>query len=262
MRERRLTDWLLERYRLGELPAPQLDAVRCALADDAHARARLEALDASDREILHAHPPAPAVAAIRRRAEGAPAPVRTRAPRWLVAAPALAVALAAALVIRHPGREAVPEAGGAGGETRAKGLQRRLVIYRVTGGEAEALRDGAAARPGDNLQLAYVSAGRRFGVIVSIDGRGQVTLHLPAAEGSSAVALEARREVALPRAYQLDDAPGFERFFFVTSDSPYGTDPVLAAGRALASSPGAAREPLGLAPGLEQTTLSLRKIAK
>ena len=51
MRERRLTDWLLERYRLGELPAPQLDAVRCALADDAHARARLEALDASELRI-------------------------------------------------------------------------------------------------------------------------------------------------------------------------------------------------------------------
>jgi hypothetical protein len=31
------------------------------------------------------------------------------------------------------------------------------------------------------VQLAYQAAGRHFGAIVSIDGRGVVTRHLPAA---------------------------------------------------------------------------------
>jgi len=33
----------------------------------------------------------------------------------------------------------------------------------------------------------------------------------------------------LPRSYELDDSPGFERFVFVTSDNPFTTAEVAAA---------------------------------
>jgi len=64
--------------------------------------------------------------------------------------------------------------------------------------------------------------GKRFGIIASIDARGRVTLHLPESPGP-AVALDRDGERALPHAYELDDSPGFERFFFVTSDAPFAT---------------------------------------
>ena len=46
---------------------------------------------------------------------------------------------------------------------------------------------------------------------------GCVTRHLPAA-GARAAPLSRARPVPLPEAYELDDAPGFERFFLVTAD--------------------------------------------
>lgn len=259
MPRRPLPDWILERYRLGELPAEELEEVRRALADDADARERLEALDASDRRLLEAHPPGPAVGAIRRRAQGSRAAGRARLPRWLVLVPALATALVVFVASRPPVPEIAPVPGAAEG-SRAKGLRPRLLVYRVVERQAEPLADGAAARRGDTLQLAYVSGGRRFGAIVSLDGRGQVTLHLPATDGSAAAALQKQRETALPRAYQLDDAPAFERFFFVTSDAPFATDTVLVAGRTLASSPRAETGLLALPAHLDQTALSLRKV--
>ena len=36
-----------------------------------------------------------------------------------------------------------------------------------------------AVRPGDVLQLSFVSGGRSHGAVLSIDGRGSVTLHAP-----------------------------------------------------------------------------------
>ena len=88
---------------------------------------------------------------------------------------------------------------------------------------------------GDTLQIRYVAAGKRFGVIASIDARGTVTLHLPETPGPAA-ALQRDGERTLPHAFELDDSPGFERFIFVTSDAPFATAEVasrLKSGHAL-----------------------------
>jgi hypothetical protein len=97
-----------------------------------------------------------------------------------------------------------------------------LRIYRKTASGSELLRPNASVHRGDTLQIRYVAAGKRFGVIASIDARGQITFHLPEAPGQ-AVALGRDGERALPHAYELDDSPGFERFLFVTSDAPFST---------------------------------------
>ena len=54
-----------------------------------------------------------------------------------------------------------------------------LRLYRRVAGADQLLRDGATARPGDLLQLAYAAGGETHGVILSIDGAGSVTLHFP-----------------------------------------------------------------------------------
>ena len=111
------------------------------------------------------------------------------------------------------------------------------------------------------LRLGYVAAGRRFGVILSIDGRGAVTLHFPSSP-TGATALAGPGESLLPDAFELDDAPEFERFFLITADSPPAVDGVLAAARSLgASSHGAGVGLLELPPGLDQTSFLLRKVA-
>ncbi|HEY0840889.1 MAG TPA: ActD-like protein, partial [Vulgatibacter sp.] len=99
---------------------------------------------------------------------------------------------------------------------------------------------------------------KRFGVIVSLDGAGAVTLHLPAS-GNASAALDAQGATPLPQAYELDDAPSFERFVLVASDSPFEVDTVLQAARTLVSGADAATSPLALPEGLEQTSVVVRK---
>ena len=243
-------DWQLERYRLGELPAAELDAIRAALATDGGLAARLARLDLSDGEILARHPGAVIGPSIRARAASGAAgrPRLAGAPRGLALALACGLVLAAGgvLLVRGPGAD---DSG-----VRIKGLAPRLFVYRKAPEGAEELAAGAAARQNDVVQLAYQAAGRHFGAIVSIDGRGVVTRHLPAA-GALASPLKAGSPFALPEAYRLDDAPGFERFYFVTADQPFAVDLVLGA----ASHPADAEGRLALPAGLDQYSFVLRK---
>jgi hypothetical protein len=122
------------------------------------------------------------------------------------------------------------------------------------------LASGAGAHPRDRLQLSYVPGEARYGVLLSVDGRGGVTLHLPREPGMAAPL--GAGEVLLPDAYELDDAPGFERFFFVHAGTPFPVEKVLASARALAADPErSAQAPLALPPELEQVSVFLPKVS-
>lgn len=248
---RRVPDWLLERLALGELPAPQADEIRRRLEAEPGGAERLAALRTSDREILAAHPPRVMAASIRERAQ---APKRGRVLAWgaAVAAPVAAAILVVAFSGGPPPVSPVET-------TRMKGLEPSLVLHRKAGSDAETLSDGATARAQDLLQLAYVAAGRRYGVILSMDGGGAITRHLPVG-GSVAAALDLQGATLLPHAYELDDAPGFERFVLVSSDSPFEVETALAAARAVVSDPEASTRPLALPEGLQQTSIVVRKV--
>ncbi len=147
---------------------------------------------------------------------------------------------------------------------RAKGIRPTVLIYKHSGNEAELLQNGDIVKAGDTLQLSYVSAGKKFGVILSIDGRGTITVHLPETSGGTAnrqaAALESHGQTALPFAYQLDNAPRFERFFFVTSDRPFPVSEATKSAEQLAGSGKA--DTVGALPlpsGLDQVSVLLRK---
>jgi hypothetical protein len=126
--------------------------------------------------------------------------------------------------MRDP-REARDAAGTATEEIGIKGLAPELRIYRKTVDGHDRLRAGTTVRQGDTLQVRYVAAGKRHGVVLSVDGRGGVTLHHPTSAGPSG-ALVPDGERVIPHAYELDDAPGFERFWFITADAPFTTTEV------------------------------------
>ncbi|MBI5070112.1 MAG: hypothetical protein HZB56_17895 [Deltaproteobacteria bacterium] len=240
-----VSDRTLELLDLGELDGPERADLEARLASDAGLAARLDALRASNREILASHPPAAVAAEIRRRAAAAaPAPARPRGRLLLLAAPALAGAVALALWVR-PG----------GDEERIKGAVPQLLAMTVRQGRPERLVDGAAVGPGEAVQLAYLAAGRVHGVIVSVDARASVTLHWPEEPGQPA-RLEPGGPVALPHAFQLDAEPGFERFVLVAASRPVDVARVMEAARAAV--PG---QPLRLPAGWHQSSIHLRKVA-
>ena len=179
-------------------------------------------------------------------------------PRVLSLARALLVmagcCVASAIVIANVVRaDLVTEA-----EEDRDGLQ-MLAAYRKTERGAERLANGSIAFAHDVVQLQYASAKRHYGVVLSVDGAGGVTLHFPAAVDDS-TALGPRIEATLPRAFELDEAPRFERFFFVTSDQPLDVERILCAGYALGARPHAAEgEWLDLAPQWMQSAFTLQK---
>lgn len=249
----RTPDWLVERIALGELPPTELAAARQQLESEPDGPARLAAIETSNREILAAHP-APAMAErIRERAtETAPARLAGWRLGALIAAPTLAAAAALIFWLAPIGP---------GDDVRLKGLKPHLVLHRAASGQAQPLTDQAAARAGDRIQISYVAAGKMFGAVLSIDGRGNLTQHL-AAPGPAPVQLTAAGEIALPSSFELDDAPGFERFILIVCDAPYDQGRLIEEARRVAAGTAPATEPFaGLASGCEQSSLVLTKVA-
>ncbi|MEZ4382172.1 MAG: hypothetical protein R3A79_12550 [Nannocystaceae bacterium] len=279
-----VSDLDVERLALGELdPATAADVrARLDAAEEGGAAARLAAIDASNAAILAAHPPARAAAVIERRLADAAA---SRRSAWWMAAPMIAAAAVVLLVVRGQGvdPELDPDALGervaaatttgasAGAQDsaandgiRLKGAESRLVLHRKaadTGDGAERLAEGQEVDEGDVLQVSYIAAGATHGVIVSIDGRGVVTQHFPSPGSPPAAAhLEQGGAIPLSSAYELDDAPDFERFFLVTAAAELDVDAIVRAAEQLGRTPARARgASLDLPPTLDQRAFLLRK---
>jgi hypothetical protein len=165
----------------------------------------------------------------------------------------LAVGVSFMITFRSGGREAGDEGN------RLKGLRPHLLLFRRTAQGVEKLAPGDRARQDDVIQLAYQAAGRSYGVIVSIDGRGVVTRHLPQ-DGAQSAELDRSGVATLAKAYRLDDAPRFERFIFITSDQPFAVDPILETARKTAADGGDMEAvPLPLPDSLNQSTFVLAK---
>jgi hypothetical protein len=261
-RERRaVPDWQLERLRLQELPAQDMAALAALIADDEALRQRLDGLAADDRAVLAELRPAAMAAAIRSRSVASPAPAARRLPLWLPAfasAAVLLIAVGAVVLgpVRRPSTSEPPRLE----PTRIKGLRPEILLFRKTASGAEPLTRASVAHAGDVVQLAYQAAGRRYGAVVSVDSRGTVTFHLPR-NGPRAAELVPGANVPLPTAYELDDAPRWETFYLVAASQPFDLDLVVAAARAVASTPAGAGNParLALPAGFEQSAFLLRK---
>jgi len=261
-----LPDWLVERAALEEVPAASRR--RLESADPGELAAHIARLRLEDAAELSAHPPGPAVAQIEQaaaRARAARAARRRRVQAALFAAAGATAALLLVVALRRGElageAPAEPDRPAAGGDpeaesTRIKG-DARLMAFRKAGDRAERLAPGATVRAGDLLQLRYNGGGHRHGLIASIDGAGAVTLHFPDTEGAPTALPDKTSD--LPHAYALDDAPRFERFFFITADQPLDVARTLADLRAFAARRDSDQAALELPPRFRQVSLLLTK---
>ena len=227
MKDIKVSEFMLERFRLGELnPAGNL-TIREALVRDGSLRASLEDLDESDRELRSLYP---------LQSLKLPEPLYLRRKRIAnyarIAAAVLICVLLPALFfsLNKPGDSAL-KSNLLDQETqdRAKGssiMDVELSLF-IQGGPEIPLPDKTPLSEGNTVQLAYsIPAGEHYGVIFSIDGRFFVTLHYPYRKGQSPVLVSGRRSF-LSEAYTLDDAPDFEVFIMVVSTEPLDTEAVL-----------------------------------
>jgi hypothetical protein len=230
------------------------------LERDDELRARLEELKRSNRKILEQHP-----AGLMTRRIQSELDRQTSRPHllrsWQMKALAGAAASIVLILILPKSFDALRPRETTSTE-RLKGQGPQLRLYRKTPSGSEALSDGARVVPGDVIRLAYLAAGHSFGAIVSVDGRGAVTLHVPH-RGSQSIPLKNDGKILLDFALELDDAPRWERFYLVAGHTPFDVASVLkAAGQIDIESPVERAEALNLPEGLEQCVVSLRKGTK
>lgn len=287
-------DVMVELLLLGELEPDEAETIRARLNADGDPR--ISEIERSNQRLLAQYPVDEAVADLRAALEAAEASGQNAGPSnpaLPAEAPALAadeaqaevvlpltrrnvvwasalVAVAAALVLAWSLREAlpttepepatrvsmtqIPEPPSVG--RRHKGSQ-RLIVFRQ--GSDDALQPGDDVAEGDVLQLAYATAGEPYGVIVSLDGAGEVTLHWPA-EATDSTEL-GTGVVRLDYAYELDDAPGFERFVFVASAQPLSPNAVMDAAQAVASGTDPVHAALHVDAASRQVSIRLDKIS-
>lgn len=237
---RRLPELFIDQARLGEA-GPQ---VRAALEAEQRGGANRELdasdLDAADASILAQYPDRWFADRVSERlARGGGDAPRRFSTTLFIGAPALAAAAVAVFVLLisplASNGGADPSGGGSAVTTREasaddaqatargeriKGLEPELTIFmQDAAGGASELPDGATVYENASLQVAFRSAGYRHAAIISIDGRGVVTLHTPSSP-MSPTAIDDGGEVLLPWAYILDDAPLFEDFYLALSNDP------------------------------------------
>jgi hypothetical protein len=247
MKHKEINAWILERYILNELPNSRIMEIDRQLKEDPRLKKEIERLKDSNKDILNQYPSDSIVPQILRqyndnieksRKEHV---TRTRSvffKRLVYASPAFAVVLILLFLVFpfqkdniDPTIKMTPT-----DSTRIKGnelTEPHLIVYRKDNENVELLKNGVKAKAGDLLQIAYESAKEKYGVILSIDGNGTVTLHYPEREDQSTV-LKKGKKVLLGSSYELDNAPEFERFFFITSMSEIDVAGVIQKAKRLA----------------------------
>lgn len=270
-------DILVELLALGELDDDEAAQVRAQLV--AEDDPRLDAIAKSDAEILERYPVQVIAPRLQPAGPGSVVELssaRSRRTRWTrLIVGGLAAAAAVAIVwVLGEGQELSPsdrdgpdevavagsgapaDLGGAKEpwQVRHKGIA-RLIVHKQGG--KDPLRAGATVAAGELLQLSYATGPEGHGVIVSLDGSGIATQHWPSTvDGPTSLSPGL---VQLDHAYELDDAPGFERFFFVTSNAAIDPGVVLQAARALGETAAPAESDLSLPEGMSQVSFMLRK---
>jgi len=258
--------WKLERFLLGELQAAEMDQIHAQVEADPALALQLQGLRADNEQLLERHPAAWMAPQIERRAEQSRShsskvhrklafPARLFPRLWPLPAAIGLVAMLALVTVNDDTGDGDGIRQNSTPGIRLKGTGPRLSLHRKIGSGSEPLLAGAYGRAGDVLQIRYHAGGRLFGAILSVDGNGSVTLHLPSV-GDRAQALESTGPVSLAFAYELDDAPDWERFYFVTADSAFELGRVV---DAAATAAFAQRDSLLLRNSFEQFIVTLNK---
>lgn len=226
----KVPDLLLEKMILGELEPEKEKQVRARLDKELGGQKRLEELRESNREILDEYMPEQIAASIRQKVE-LESPNKPRQKTVWSPAPALALAVAVIALVVLTALPFIDDKNTTGTigikETvRIKGDPRLFIHLKTADGTREIV-SGDTVSPGDKLQLSYLAGDAKFGMVVSIDGNDSVTLHFPLSPEADA-ALAGGGTVSLPFSYELDAAPDFERFFFISSKNPMEVEMILA----------------------------------
>jgi hypothetical protein len=210
-----LSTLTLHRLRYGELGGTERDGARAHLRSCARCAERLGVQEAERATFVLQAVPEP----LRNRGEPQDGFVR-RLLRELVPFAVAAVA-AAVVTVAVPVLRASPD-GAEADTVRLRGTMPEIEAWVDLGSGPRPLRDGESLGSGDRVQLRYDSHGAPSVALAGRDASGVVevyTLTAPSAVGLTTA----------PFALELDDAPGQQELFVITSEDPLDERTVEAA---------------------------------
>lgn len=259
-----ISDLKLERYYLGELSQKEMALLSEYIDTHPEEQNRLDEIEKSNKEILEQYPVDFITRAIEQQYAGeteAQPKHKSWSLMWKsisiavpIAAMLLAMIVFAPQFINVPITD-TPEV------IRIKGST-RLIIQRKRGDEIKFLEANDMARENDVLQIMYFAEHFKYGVIFSIDGNLVITLHYPDTVNET-TAIETGKTVQVPSSYQLDNAPNFERFFFISSATEIKIVDVLKAAEKLAKNKNTAmKADLELSENIKQVSTIILKEEK
>ena len=226
----KISDFKVERYLLGELSEEEMAALQKREAEDEIFAARVRAMREENARILADN----SFAALESKldaADTAEGSGKSIYGMWLKVAAALVIMVGIFAIVASNRNVVTYERGNASMEvamaetdnsTRIKGMQASLEVWKKTGDSAVQMVNLGEAREGDEIQLRYRVPQKCFGMLISMDGNGTITMHM--GEGNKSVELEPGKMTTLPFAYKLDNAPKFEKFFLLTSQNSFEID--------------------------------------
>ncbi len=143
-------------------------------------------------------------------------------------------------------------------DIQLKGDARPLLIYEKVSIGHKLLHDGDRLLSGSTIQLVYKAEDYSHGIIISLDGRGGISWHFPT-EATGDQKLDKGLQKPLAKSFKLDEAPAFERFYFIRAHAPIPVKEVLKSLRQ--SSPGDSFGPstLALEKQYHQFSILLKK---
>ncbi len=254
-RERIIPDLSLERFVRGELTGSEKEEIAAAAAESPEIARRIEEIRRSDQEIIETYGADRIVAGIEaRRLLREKSASRGRFVVWGFAATASTALFFLFFVNFFSGMEAERVRSDSPEVIRLKG-ETALLVHRLEGTESHRLEAGAVAVRGDRLQLGWRSADGEYGLLFSLDGAGNTTLHFPE-RADSEEKINKNGSFLLQRSYVLDNAPHFERFFFITADRPIDIAATILRATTLKNPE---HDPLSLSSGFRQHSFLIRK---
>jgi hypothetical protein len=265
MTNKRIRTWELERFLLDELPPSRMAEIAKLVDEDPDIKREADLLSQDNAEILRKHPSETMLPGILRKYEENKHPALTgekvrfiTLKRLIYSVPILASALILLFIVFMKDK-VPPDYTRIKGEESLDFMKTQVIIYKKSNSEIALLNNGDQVKAGDLLQLAYIPAGKRYGVIFSIDGNGVVILHYPEKKNDSSI-LKQEKKNLLSSAYELDNAPDFERFFFITAMEEIDVQSVIKKAEELALLPASVKTArLELPESYSQFSILLKK---
>ena len=227
----KISDFKLERYLLGELPEKEMREFQERELSDEIFAARVAEMRLQGKRFVAENPFEALEAKMDEADEVTDDNGNVISGVWLKVAAALVIALGVFSMVILNRDVSTYDSNAASMEvamadvdngTRIKGMQASLEVWKKTGDSAVQMVNLGNAYEGDEIQLRYRVPQKCFGMLISMDGNGTVTMHM--GQGNSAIELEPGKMTTLPFAYKLDNAPKFEKFFLLTSQNSFEID--------------------------------------